>query len=311
MRGEDLAYHLVLQNHILSVFGDSIKRVWEKSLNVTPSYCPRLLVSIRNVIEAEAAVAGGCDVLDIKEPVRGAMGMADVLTIAAVVDKVRRLASSVPVSVALGEAGDWAAESPVPRLPPNIAYLKLGTAGLVMNSGWTGQFSDVKQRFSSERHAGSSERGETASDGEACPVQWIAVGYADWEIARGPCPEAVIEGALECGCAGVLIDTFAKAHGRLLDCASVEGLESLGELARSNGLEFALAGRLQFTDLPRVATARPDIVGIRSAACRAGIRTGEIDAAAVRTFREALHSASRAFAPASRPLHAGAVRVNF
>src|SRR5579872_3508444 len=57
----------------------------EKTLDGCSLKVPRLLVSVRNLAEAESALAGGCDILDIKEPAHGAMGMADVATIAAIV----------------------------------------------------------------------------------------------------------------------------------------------------------------------------------------------------------------------------------
>ncbi|MEX0885938.1 MAG: (5-formylfuran-3-yl)methyl phosphate synthase, partial [Phycisphaeraceae bacterium] len=42
---------------------------------------PGLLVSVRNVAEARAAMAGGADVIDIKEPAAGALGAASPTTI--------------------------------------------------------------------------------------------------------------------------------------------------------------------------------------------------------------------------------------
>ena len=38
---------------------------------------PGLLVSVRSADEAIAALAGGADVIDVKEPNRGALGAAD------------------------------------------------------------------------------------------------------------------------------------------------------------------------------------------------------------------------------------------
>src|SRR5207302_4551084 len=130
--------------------------------------------------------------------------------------------------------------------------------------------------------------GVTTSEAEDQQTRWIAVGYADWELARAPHPEEVIAQSARCGCEGVLIDTFSKADQRLIDWLSTERLETLAALARARGLLFALAGRLQIGDLSAVKTLHPDIVGIRSAACRARIRTGEVDCGAVRAFREAL-----------------------
>jgi hypothetical protein len=269
-----------------------------------------LLVSVRNAAESEAALAGGCDVLDVKEPGRGAMGMADVSTIVEVVARVRATDSMVPVSVALGDARDWEPQDRILRLPAQVAYLKLGTAGLGTHTGWWKRFAQVKRRFESEGHTNPGERGETASDAWPSLGTWIAVAYADWEIARGPRPEEVLEGARECGCVGILIDTFSKENGRLFDWLSIDRLVSLAAVARLHGLEFALAGRLLPGDLPQLASICPDIVGIRSAACRAGIRTGEIDASEVQTFRESLRiAASRSLAPGNRPVHPDGVTL--
>ena len=57
----------------------------------------QLLVSVRSAEEAEAALAGGAHLIDIKEPTRGALGHADATTIADivhVVDEIRKLTFS-------------------------------------------------------------------------------------------------------------------------------------------------------------------------------------------------------------------------
>jgi uncharacterized protein (UPF0264 family) len=283
---------------IVSDTRNSIKTI--SNVTAPPVLSPRLLVSVRNAAEAEAALAGGCDVLDVKEPARGPLGMADFATIAEVVARVQDLKSSVPISAALGEVVEWEEKRPMLRLPVPVTYQKLGTAGLGTDANWALRFAKLKQQCATD--------GRTTPRGrEPEPEKWIAVGYADWEEARAPCPEDVIAGARECGCAGVLIDTFSKEHGGLFNWLRPARLESVAARARRNGLEFALAGRLQVNDLPRLARVVPDIVGIRSAACRAGIRTGEIDSAAVRRFRDALQATCCAHSAASRPVHPGGV----
>jgi len=250
---------------------------------------PELLVSVRNAAEAHAALDGGCDVLDVKEPARGSLGMADSATIAEIVAQSRVSFANVPVSVALGDAVEWTADRPVPRLPPGIAYLKLGTAGREDGTAWRRLFSDARRHITSAMESNGTAAAEstTAVAGGFAP-SWIAVAYADWQTARGPAPEEVIAHALTCNCQGVLIDTFSKGRLRLLDWLDSSRLCSLAAQARALGLTFALAGRLQRGDLPLVLAARPDIVGIRSAACRDGNRNSEIDGEAVRVFREAL-----------------------
>src|SRR5438445_11607732 len=134
------------------------------------------------------------------------MGMADISTIEAVLERTRTLDCALPVSVALGEAADWERGGPAPRLPPGIAFLKLGTAGLRNGEGWGERFSAAKRRLA-----------EKASDSGGRSQRWIAVAYADWQLAQGPAPDEVIVSAPALDCAGVLIDTFSKGNKRLLD----------------------------------------------------------------------------------------------
>ena len=68
---------------------------------------PRLLISVRDLDEAQAALHGGCDILDIKEPHRGSLGMAPLDTIQQIVAYARREYPSVPITAALGEALDY------------------------------------------------------------------------------------------------------------------------------------------------------------------------------------------------------------
>ena len=266
-----------------------LKPELQQKLFVNPAKTTKLLVSVRNLAEAEAALRGGCDVLDVKEPARGALGMADIATIADVVGHARTCTAPVPVSVALGDAVEWAPDRPVPRLPAGIAYLKLGTAGQPIGATWQAAFGAVVRRFneSSPSTIAAFTQSTPAVAGGFAP-SWIAVAYADWQLANGPAPSDVIAAASECGCTGVLIDTFSKGRLRLLDWLDRPRLSSLAAQARSLNLTFALAGRLQIGDLPQVLAAGPDIVGIRSAACLGHDRRGEVDTGAVRAFREAL-----------------------
>ena len=251
---------------------------------------PKLLVSVRNAAEARTALQAGCDVLDVKEPARGALGMADIAAIAEIVAQSREFASPVPVSVALGDAVEWTPDRPLPKLPGGIAFLKVGTAGSDRCAAWEASFGALLRRFETESNCSIGD----AAIASSLPVaggfapSWIAVAYADWQTARGPAPDDVIAAASECGCTGVLIDTFSKGRLRLFDWLDSSRLASLAEQARSLRLTFAVAGRLQIGDLLQVLAVGPDIVGIRSAACRDGIRSGAIDAAAVRAFGEAL-----------------------
>ncbi|MBS0265487.1 MAG: hypothetical protein JSS02_26380 [Planctomycetes bacterium] len=252
-------------------------------MNACPLSPPRLLVSVRSAAEAALALKGGCDVLDVKEPARGALGMADTSTIAAIAAVAAAGNTPVPVSVALGEACEWSGDRLGLELPAGIAYVKLGTAQLHNPGTAHWRFAEAQEKFAVL----------AAAPLTAAP-HWIAVAYADHHLAGTIAPEAVADLACDCHCVGLLVDTYSKQQRRLVDWLDAPRLTALGARCRELGLQYALAGRLQLDDLPAVLSAQPEIVGIRSAACRDGERNGPIDTDAIRSFRQSLHDLSTA-----------------
>src|SRR4029077_10496484 len=76
----------------------------------------RLLVSVVDAAEARLAVAGGVDVVDVKNPAEGSLGAPSPGVIAAV---RREVPPELPVSVALGD---------LPALPGTAALAAFGAA---------------------------------------------------------------------------------------------------------------------------------------------------------------------------------------
>jgi (5-formylfuran-3-yl)methyl phosphate synthase len=209
-----------------------------------------LLVSVRSAEEALAALAGGAAVIDVKEPARGPLGRADGEIWRAV---RRAVPPQVTVSVALGELREWrGADPPDPRDFEGIVYRKLGLAG--SGPDWLEEWAHLRQSW---------------GEGPA----WVAVAYADWEIAAAPAPDRVIEAALAAGCCGLLIDTWDKSQPGRVDLSWGDRLR----LASDAGLFIALAGGLDEEAMARLAPLDPDLFAVRGAACRRGDRLGWID----------------------------------
>jgi uncharacterized protein (UPF0264 family) len=214
-----------------------------------------LLVSVRNAHEAELALVGGADLIDVKEPSRGPLGRADDATILAV---VRQLAGRRPVSVALGE---WLDASAPP--PAGVQYVKWGLSGCGRRSDWS-------QRLARDIR-------ELAGDCRA-----VAVAYADWRRAASPPPAEIAERARDIGCQAFLIDTFCKDGSTLLDWLTVPEIDALRQAA---GLPLALAGSLEARHFAQLRAAQPTWFAVRGAACRAE-RDGPLDADKVRRLAE-------------------------
>jgi hypothetical protein len=231
----------------------------------------KLLVSVRDAVEAEIALRGGADLIDVKEPARGPLGAADAATIRAV---VARVAGRAPVSAALGEllSGQRLEQS----LAGQVCYAKFGLAGCRRESDWTLRWQAALK---------SLPRG----------VVPVAVAYADWTAAGAPQPRDVMALAVALGCGAVLVDTFDKTRGALGCHVGLAELDRWIAALRAAGLVSVVAGGLGEADFDQILPLRPDYLGVRGAAC-IGDRTGRLDARRVGRLAALAHGGARASA---------------
>jgi uncharacterized protein (UPF0264 family) len=227
----------------------------------------RLLVSVRDAAEARIALAAGVHLIDVKEPSRGSLGAADRERIAEVLAEV---AGRVPVSAALGEL--FQAPQPAASIPTSLSYAKWGLAGAADHPDWVETWARAVECLSPQ-------------------TKPVAVHYADRFKARSPDPGMLLSACREHGVAVLLVDTFDKSAGTLLDVCSLHELHRLVAAARDRGMMIVLGGSLSIEMLPCVLPLKPDYIAVRGAACRAG-RTGAIDPARVRHLLAALEASS-------------------
>jgi uncharacterized protein (UPF0264 family) len=83
------------------------------------------------------------------------------------------------------------------------------------------------------------------------------------------------------GCKVVLVDTFDKFGGGLLDVCSPPALARLVADAHALGMRVALAGGLMPETLKQLLPLRPEFIGVRGAACHDG-RASALDGSRVR-----------------------------
>jgi uncharacterized protein (UPF0264 family) len=228
--------------------------------------CTGLLVSVRNLLEANLALAVGVDLLDIKEPTRGPLGSADPPVIAEIVQQIN---GRIPTSAALGELLDYD-QSVDCRLPTGLCFAKLGMAGCGKRFDWPRTWARVLETF---------PKG----------IQAVGVVYADWSAACAPAPSEILRHATALGCRAVLVDTFDKSRGELLDHWSLVELAEFLQSVQESGLLSVLAGSLSLETIPQVLSLKPDYVAVRGAACR-GTRTQQIDAELLARLVKLVHS---------------------
>jgi uncharacterized protein (UPF0264 family) len=228
-----------------------------------------LLVSVRNPTEAEAALAGGAAIIDVKEPANGALGRADPDVLTGVLAAV---AGRRPVSAALGELPDGLLSLPADLA--RLAYVKCGLAG------WRERGSAWQERLLQLR-----EQVETRS-----PCRLVAVAYADWKVAGAPSVLEVARFAVSKRWSVLLIDTWGKSGSDLLGWMSLTELEHLRQLTRSLGVQLALAGSLNEAKMQTLGGVVPDWFAVRGAACTKEDRGGIVEADRVRRLVEVVQA---------------------
>jgi (5-formylfuran-3-yl)methyl phosphate synthase len=230
----------------------------------------RLLVSVRDAAEAVRAVEAGADVVDLKDPAEGSLGAPRPDTVLRVRRAVPR---DVPVSVAIGD---------LPHLPGTAALAARGAAecgAAFVKVGLWGSSTEVE--------AVALLRAVQDAVADRPDVAVIAGAYADaGRMPSRPLPPRLIaRAAAAAGVAGCLLDTGVKDGRGLFEWLAPGAVADLADEARAAGLLFAVAGSLGADDIGAVAALGPDIVGVRSAACRDGRREGVLDPERVRRLR--------------------------
>jgi dihydroneopterin aldolase len=238
----------------------------------------KLLASVRSVEEALAALAGGADIIDLKEPAEGALGR---LGDGAIRDILAAVAGRRPVSATIGD---------LPLDPAPVARAVAAMAATGVDIVKLGIF------------AGDAAATLAALIARARETRLVAVCFAD----RRPDFD-IVDRAADAGFYGVMLDTADKSAGRLTHHLPPAALAGFLARARERGLAAGLAGSLAATDLPLLLPLKPDFLGFRSA-LTAGGRSAPLDPVAVARLRAAIDARS-ATAAAGAPSAAIAATV--
>ena len=225
-----------------------------------------LLASVTGPDEAEIAGRHGADIIDLKDPRRGAFGAVTLDAVAAtlVAPDRRRPVSAVAGELAMEPAGIVRAASAL--ADAGVDYVKVALFAEPGREECIRALSTLARR-----------------------VKLVGVMFADQGFDVGLVPLLA-----ESGFAGAMVDTVHKAGGRLLDHMSVAALGSFIEACRRHQLMGGLAGSLEAPDVPRLLLLTPDVLGFRGALCGDNDRTGRIDPAAVEAIRALIPDDPRA-----------------
>lgn len=239
----------------------------------------KLLISPTNTSEAQEAITGGADIIDVKNPKEGALGA----NYPWVIRKIRKLTpKGIEVSCTLGD---------VPNLPGSVSLAAHGAASLGVDYVKVGLYG-VKTPHEAVFLLKQVNRAAKECNPK---IKVVAAGYADAEKIGTIQPSLIPKIAYDAAVEVAMLDTATKDGKSLFDHQTHAQLKTFVEAAHGFGLSAALAGALRKQDLPTVYSLGADIAGLRGAACTGNDRSkGQITRELVAELAEAVKQAKRA-----------------
>lgn len=227
------------------------------------------LASVATLDEMDVAREGGADIVDLKDPSRGALGAWDSDALEAAVARWCGWGSERPMlSATIGDQ---------PMLPERViaAAKRIAETGVPI----------VKLGVFADGDAGACI---SALKPLAQKVKLISVFFGDLGVN-----EALLDRVADSGFYGAMIDTADKAAGGLQRHLDDDTLSRFVRRAKALGLVSGLAGSLKLDDIPPLAAIGPDYLGFRGALCDGG-RVGRLDEAAVARVASQVRAQSEA-----------------
>ena len=227
--------------------------------------------------EAAEAIAGGADIIDVKNPKEGTLGA----NFPWVIKQIKEITpKNIQVSCTLGEA---------PNLPGSVSLAAYGAASLGVDYVKVGLYGNKTL----QEAIGLLQNVTKAAKDCNPKIKVVATGYADAQRANSIDPLLVPEAAFKAKADVAMLDTAVKDGKNLFDFLTTEKLQEFVDLAHKYGLEAALAGSLRKTDLPIIYGLGADVAGLRGAACTNSNRvTGHITSEKVQELVEAVKQAA-------------------
>jgi uncharacterized protein (UPF0264 family) len=214
-----------------------------------------VLVSPKNLGEALEAIAGGADIIDVKNPAEGSLG-ANFPWVISEIAKIAKKHGKV-VSATTGD---------MPYKPGTASLAALGAAVSGADYVKVGLYG-VRNEVEAEEVVEGVVKAVKGYDKEK---KVVIAGYGDYTRINAISPLKLPKIAADCGADVVMVDTAIKDGTSIFDHMSFENLRSFVSVARENGLQCAIAGNIGWDHLELLRKLSPDIIGVRTIVCERG-----------------------------------------
>ncbi|MGF7119171.1 (5-formylfuran-3-yl)methyl phosphate synthase [Methanobacterium oryzae] len=234
-----------------------------------------LLISPINTDEAHEAIAGGADIIDVKNPKEGSLGA----NFPWVIKDVREMTpKDMLVSATLGD---------VPYKPGTVSLAALGAAVSGADYIKVGLYGTKNYDEALEVMKNVVKTVRDYNDDSIV----VASGYADAHRVGAINPMEIPKVAADAGADLAMVDTAVKDGKTLFDFMDEEVISKFNDEIHGYGMKSALAGSVKKDQLLTLYNLGCDVVGIRGAACVGGDRnSGKIHRSAVSELKKMIEN---------------------
>ena len=220
-----------------------------------------MLASVNSLEEAIVALENKVDIIDLKQPEKGALGALDIETISQIVAYINH---KRPISATIGDLpmhADDIMDAVTKVAGTQVDFIKIG---FFPGNAWEATVSQL---------ATLTQQG----------LRLIAVLFADQQ------PDYQILKELKAaGFSGVMLDTMDKHRGSLTQVMPEPVIKEFVEKAKHQKMLCGLAGSLRKEDISQLLTLQPDYLGFRGAICQQHNRTSKLDKQALQSIHSAI-----------------------
>lgn len=218
----------------------------------------KMLASVSNLQEAVTILASGADIIDIKDPHKGALGAVEPVVAKEI---VQRVSGSIMTSATIGD------------LP-----MEKNCIATAIESMWTTGVDIIKVGIFADAVPADVLQVIRQYAVNGCRI--VLVFFADLNPQLDDFTEMADAGIL-----GVMLDTSDKKRGSLRTILNDRILENFVRQGQITGLMTGLAGSLKLADIQPLLKLNPDYLGFRSALCDKHQRESTIDMQAAHNVR--------------------------
>lgn len=223
----------------------------------------KMLASIRSLSEAMLVKGERIDIIDLKDPLMGALGALPEERLSEI---VRELDGIATTSATIGD----------------LPFLSSVIEEPIRRTAATG-VDIVKVGLFSENRGLLSEECRTLSRLGAQGIRIVLVQFAEDFVN-----EMELEKIADAGVYGVMLDTKNKSSGSLSEKIDLNTLGRFIEKTKEYGLVSGLAGSLRFADVEKLLGLSADYLGFRGGICEDNARTQNLCIDTLRKIRTAI-----------------------